>query len=1446
MKRSLSIKVNVIIVLVVSITFLVFGAFELWQTKSKTESNLNQSLSIITERLANTLIPSLWTVNKEGMALFVRSEMEDKNVYAVLIRSSLDDALILGRVRDETWQLRDVTESDIIEAYIHQTLPIIRGDEELGAVEVYLTDKFLNQQINSNITSLIIKITLLLLFIVMTLAIIINNNVSHPVQKLMQDVEIIAAGNLKQPIDASRTDEIGRLAKSFAHMRDAIEEKITDLNSQIQRRKQAEEELRRERDRAQQYLEIVEVVLVALNNKGEITLINKKGCAILGYEEAELVGRSWFDTCLPAELRKSVRDVFRQLMAGEIEPVEYYENPVLTKSGEERIIAWHNTVLKDKTGNIIGTLASGEDITRRKKQEAELRKYRNRLEELVKERTDELTKTNDQLQQEIIERKQIEKSLHSLTTTFSAVFGREFFNKVSRHLAITFEVDYAFIGELAGNNDEVKVLGGFGKGQILEPFTYGLADTPCENVMGQTLCCYPSGVREQFPKDYLLVEMGIEGYIGSPIFDSTGRPLGIMVLLDSKPIAHQEKINVMFQIFVDRVSAEIERARAEEALRESEEKFRNIVENIPMGMHMYQLESDDRLVFTGANPAADRILGVANNQFVGKTIEEAFPASAPMEMPERYRLAASIGEPWQTDRIIYEENEISGAYAVYAFQTSPGRMVATFQDITERIRTEEALRESEEKYRTLFETMIQGVVYQDASGKIISANSAAERILGLTLDQMQGRTSIDPRWKAVHEDGSDFPGETHPAMAALKTGKPVKDVLMGVYNPAEEQYHWIIVNAVPQFRAGEDKPYQVYATFNDITKRRQVEAALRESEAQYADLYDNAPDMYVSVEAATARILQCNQRLADELGYTKEEIIERSIFDVYHPDCLDEVKNKVFPSFIKTGQVHDAELQLKRKDGTRLDVSLNVSAVRDETGRILHSRSSWRDITERKHMEQKIAEHTRDLQKAKEAALKAQHAAEAANQAKTMFLANMSHELRTPLNGVLGYAQILNRDKSLTARQRDAIDLIHRSGKHLLTLINDVLDLSKIEAGKMELTPIEFQFPQFLKRIAGIAGMQARQKGLRFDYQTPPTLPAGIEADKTRLRQILLNLLGNAVKFTKKGSVTLRVSEWVSNSPHSTFYKIFRFEVEDTGIGISPDKQANIFLPFHQAGDDRWTRPQGTGLGLAISRKLVRMMGSELHVESVAGQGSRFWFDLKLPTVAWPDTPLQVGGRTIISFSGNKHKILIADDRGDNRRVLKDLLAPLGFETMEAVDGHDALAKATEFQPDLIFMDLVMPEMDGFEATRRLRRKAELKDVVIVAISASVYGQTREQSLAAGCDDFIAKPFELDELLEKLQVNLQLKWIYADQDKTQPASIDPAQTPLISPPQEELAALLEMTVVGDIIGIREQMKEIEALGLQFTPFITQFKPLVKAMKMDETEKLIRQYLEGEE
>jgi signal transduction histidine kinase/FixJ family two-component response regulator len=477
---------------------------------------------------------------------------------------------------------------------------------------------------------------------------------------------------------------------------------------------------------------------------------------------------------------------------------------------------------------------------------------------------------------------------------------------------------------------------------------------------------------------------------------------------------------------------------------------------------------------------------------------------------------------------------------------------------------------------------------------------------------------------------------------------------------------------------------------------------------------------------------------------------------------------------------------------------------------------------------------------------RAEEAAQAANRAKSEFLANMSHELRTPLNGILGYAQIFKKDKTLTEQQKNGMGIIHQCGEHLLTLINDILDLSKIEARKMELSPKEFHFSEFLNGIFEICRIRAEQKGLSLIYKTLSPLPKAIRADEKRLRQVLINLLSNAVKFTEKGSITFKVGDQEGK---------LRFQVEDTGVGIAPEQLEEIFLPFQQVGEDS-RKTEGTGLGLAISRQLVRMMGGELKVKSTLGKGSVFWLDLDLPEVSqWADVA-NVDERNIIGFVGSKRKVLVVDDKWENRSVLVNLLEPLGFEVLEATDGRDGLSKACEFKPDVIFMDLVMTVMDGFEATRRLRMLPELKGVVVIAISASVFDFDQQQSREVGCDDFLPKPVREAELLEKLRVYLELEWLYERNDEVgrmkdenknslqtglRPATLTDStlETSIVAMPSEEVAVLLDLAMSGDLRGIVEQAERLEALDRQWVPFATHLRQLAKSFKGKQIVELLK-------
>jgi predicted ATPase/signal transduction histidine kinase/DNA-binding NarL/FixJ family response regulator/tRNA A-37 threonylcarbamoyl transferase component Bud32 len=478
---------------------------------------------------------------------------------------------------------------------------------------------------------------------------------------------------------------------------------------------------------------------------------------------------------------------------------------------------------------------------------------------------------------------------------------------------------------------------------------------------------------------------------------------------------------------------------------------------------------------------------------------------------------------------------------------------------------------------------------------------------------------------------------------------------------------------------------------------------------------------------------------------------------------------------------------------------------------------------------------------------KAEAAAKAASLAKSDFLANMSHELRTPLNGILGYAQIFQRDKHLTKQQQDGIRIIHRCGEHLLALIEDVLDISKIEARKMELKPTEFNLSEFIQGITAICRIRASQKNIAFNCEYLSAIPRAIAADEKKLRQILINLIGNAVKFTEVGGVTFKISASERTevlTTNLTNVKI-RFQIEDTGIGIATNELSKIFSPFEQVGNTP-RHTEGTGLGLAISHKLVEIMGGELKVESTLGQGSIFWFELELPEVKC-DTDNKYLPQIITGFKGASQTILVADDKWENRSVLVNLLEPLGFETIEAIDGQDCLNKAREFQPDCILIDLVMPVMDGFEAVRQIRKLPQLQDAIAIGTSASVYEAEKQESLAAGCNAFLSKPIRVEELLDCLQVHLGLEWIYeesenrlADSEVSQESSKILSQE-MIAPGPGEIAILFDLAMMGDLAGIQTQAEKLGKLDVKYLPFANHLTQLAKEFEEEKILEWVQKY-----
>ncbi|RQD58779.1 MAG: PAS domain S-box protein [Desulfonatronovibrio sp. MSAO_Bac4] len=685
-----------------------------------------------------------------------------------------------------------------------------------------------------------------------------------------------------------------------------------------------------------------------------------------------------------------------------------------------------------------------------------------------------------------------------------------------RNLAQSQGKRFAMISSLDENlPDKARVIAIWDTDRLGENFSYNLKGTPCYRVKDQGTCYFQHRVQQEFPHDQLLKDFNIHSYWGTHLRDSSGKTIGILALMDDKPMHHEPRTLSLLKSFAIRAAIEMER------------------------------------------------------------------------------------------------------------------------------------RIAKDKYQFLFQSMSQGVVYQGLEGKVIEANSAALEILGLTRDQILGKTSFDPSWHAIHEDGSPYPGDEHPAMIAFGTGRKVLNKIMGIFNPRKNDYSWIIITAVPLFLDDTEKPYMAYTSFQDIT----------------------------------------------------------------------------------------------------------------------------------------------DLKKAEKDLLKAKQQAEAASIAKSEFLANMSHEIRTPLNGVIGMTDHL-LETDIDDEQRRFSQIIKSSGKTLLGLIDDILDFSKIEAGKLEIHSTEFNLASLLNDFQKDMEFRCRDKGLLFNFYSDPHLPFCVRGDYLRLLQILNNLTGNALKFTQQGEISLKAS--VIEEKEQDF--IIRFSIKDTGIGIPEKELDKLFKKFSQIDSSISRKHGGTGLGLAISRQLVQMMGGKIGVNSTIGQGSEFWFTVRLQKEA--DKCLLSGsdGDDIGKNSINnmyKANILLAEDNQVNQLVATKILKKMGHTVSIASDGEEAVQAFKNNRFDLIFMDVQMPGTDGLEATRiirglesdkihsltneRFNKKGDPSQnrpgIPIIALTAHALKEDKERCLAAGMNDYITKPVKSSEIRSLLE-----EWITKNKPETHDADQNIAES----------------------------------------------------------------------
>ncbi|MGL5133869.1 MAG: PAS domain S-box protein [Planktothrix sp.] len=794
------------------------------------------------------------------------------------------------------------------------------------------------------------------------------------------------------------------------------------------------------------------------------------------------------------------------------------------------------------------------------------------------------------------------------------------------------------------------------------------------------------------------------------------------------------------------------------ALKEAEDKIQQtrnflqaLLNHLPVAVFVKNIQPGKFGQFQFWNKTSEHLFGMSAETAIGKTVYDFFPREQAeffdqkdrevlekgslVDIPEEIINSVNVGNRWlHTIKI-----------PVYDEQDQPQYLLCFSEDITEKKKVEAERKE----LSAVMENAVSGISKIDVQGRYIYANKNYAQITGYQPEEMIGMS-----WeKTVHPDELEKLIAIYWQM--VKEGR-VEVETIGVRKDGSIFYKQLVMIST------YDEQHQLlghYCFMKDISEKAKLEAERRKAELQLEKellrtktIFNTSMDGIVVINYK-GDVLQASPGFAQMLGYTLEEILSLNLVDWDAQWTKEELQaimnsNNVMPLF---------ETKHQRKDGSKYDVEISYSRVILD-GEILHF-CICRDISDRKQ---------------KEIALRrAMEAAEQANLAKSIFLANMSHELRTPLNVILGFAQVMAHDPALTANLQQDLQTIRRSGDHLLSLINDVLDLSKIESGHCTLEETNFDLINLLDSLRNMLAERASSQGLELRFNINPDVPRFIKTDPQKLRQVLINLLGNAIKFTHQGGITLQVRRLLGEIelPNQS---MIEFAVIDTGVGIAPEELDCIFDAFIQAKAGK-QMVSGTGLGLTISRKLLQLMGGDISVSSTIGEGTIFSFRLRVTLSDDIEIVPEPGERLILGLApGNTHhRILVVDDRVENRLLLVRLLTQLGLEVKEASNGLEAVQLWQEWQPDLTWMDIRMPILDGYEATKQIRAVEKGKSSIIIALTAQASQSDQTLALAAGCDDYMSKPFREQVLLEKMAQYLGLEYRYGE-------SVAPETTPSVS------------------------------------------------------------------